>query len=185
MTDASMRLQRPEAPDPYSLLPAVEAFAVNSTDIADAAQLDHRFLYTGAEPDAGNLSPHLSWSGFPAETRSFVVTCFDPDAPTPSGFWHWVLVDLPASATSLDAGAGSDGAALPGKAFHVRSDWGSKEYGGAYPPPGDRPHRYYFVVHAVDVDALGVDSDATPAVVSFNLAFHTLARAIITPTYQH
>lgn len=117
-----MRLQRPATPDPYSLLPAVDAFALTSVDIADAAQLDHRLLYTGAEPDAGNVSPQLSWSGFPAETRSFAATCFDPDAPTPSGFWHWVLVDLPASVTSLDAATGSGGVPMPGKAFHVRSD---------------------------------------------------------------
>jgi Raf kinase inhibitor-like YbhB/YbcL family protein len=178
----STRLARP---DPYSLLSEVEAFTVTSADVADATQLDHRFLYRGAEPDAGNVSPQLSWSGFPTGTKSFAVTCFDPDAPTPSGFWHWVLVDLPASVTSLETGAGSSGVALPGGAFHVRSDWGTNEYGGAYPPSGDRPHRYYFVVHAVDIESLGVDADTTPAVVSFNLAFHTLARAVITPTFQH
>ena len=74
---------------------------------------------------------------------------------------------------------------LPGQAFHVRNDWGGKDYGGAYPPPGDRPHRYYFVVHAVDVESLGVDADTSAAVVSFNLAFHTLARAQIVPVFSH
>jgi Raf kinase inhibitor-like YbhB/YbcL family protein len=94
------------------------------------------------------------------------------------------LVDLPADTTALDTGAGKEGADLPGNAFHVRSDWGGKGYGGAYPPDGDRPHRYYFVVHAVDVDSLGVDDEASAAVVSFNLVFHTLARAQIVPTFQ-
>jgi Raf kinase inhibitor-like YbhB/YbcL family protein len=94
-----------------------------------------------------------------------------------------VLVDLPASVTSLPANAA--GAPLPGNAFHVHNDWGTKSYGGACPPPGDVPHRYYFVVHALDVETLGVDDDASPAVVSFHLALHTLARAIITPTFQH
>src|SRR4029450_10706717 len=112
------------------------------------------------------------------------VTCFDPDAPTPSGFWHWLLVNLPASTTSLPAAAGSEGAQLPTGAFHVRNDFGAKAYGGAAPPAGDIPHRYFFVVHAIDVDTLEGDSDASPAVVSFTPAFHTLARAIITPTYQ-
>jgi Raf kinase inhibitor-like YbhB/YbcL family protein len=95
-----------------------------------------------------------------------------------------LLIDLPADVTSLDTGAGSAGGSLPGNAFHVRNDYSTKDYGGAFPPEGDRPHRYYFVVHAVDVDSLGLDENASPAYVSFNLAFHTLARAIITPTYQ-
>jgi hypothetical protein len=180
-----MSLERLVAPDPYSLLPAVGSFTVTSTDVRDGEQLDNAFAYTGAEPDAANRSPQLSWTGFPAETKSFAVTCFDPDAPTPSGFWHWVLVDLPSSTTSLATGAGAADAALPGAAFHVRNDWSSKDYGGAYPPPGDMVHRYYFVVHAVDVDTLGIDSEASAAVVSFNLVFHTLARALIVPTFAH
>ncbi|MET8756901.1 YbhB/YbcL family Raf kinase inhibitor-like protein [Lentzea sp. NPDC004782] len=175
-----MSLERPVAPDPYALLPSVGTFDVTSADVRDGEQLPEAQVFEG-----GNTSPQLSWSGFPAETRSFVVTCFDPDAPTPSGFWHWVAVNIPVTTTSLDTGAGSSDATLPGDAFHVRSDYGTKAFGGAAPPKGDHPHRYYFVVHAVDVDKLDVDGDASPAVVSFNLAFHTLARAIITPTYQH
>jgi Raf kinase inhibitor-like YbhB/YbcL family protein len=173
-----MKLDRPVAPDPYELLPPVDSFTVTSNDVTNGAQKPEEHAYAGE-----NTSPHLRWEGFPPDTKSFVVTCFDPDAPTPSGFWHWVLVNLPASVTELARGAG-DGSPLPGNAFHVRNDYSEKKYGGGAPPPGDRPHRYYFVVHAVDVDALDVDSDASPAFVSFNLAFHTLARAIITPTYQ-
>jgi hypothetical protein len=110
------------------------------------------------------------------------VTCFDPDAPTPSGFWHWVLVDLPADVTSLDADAASG--ALPGNAFHVRNDAGEAAFMGAAPPRGDMPHRYYFAVHAVSEPSLGVDESATPAVVSFHLASKTLARAVIHGTCQ-
>lgn len=179
-----MSLDRPEAQDPYEKLPSVDSFTVTSSDVSDGQPLPPKHAYDGAADGAENLSPQLSWSGAPEGTKSFVVTCYDPDAPTPSGFWHWALVDVPASVTSLDSGAGKAGASLPGSAFHVRNDWSSKDYGGAYPPDGDRPHRYYFVVHAVDVESLGVDGEASAAVVSFNLVFHTLARAQLVATFQ-
>lgn len=179
-----MSLDRPKAEDPYAKLPQVASFTVSSADVADGQPMAATFVYDGAADGAQNRSPQLAWQGFPAETKSFVVTCFDPDAPTPSGFWHWALVDLPVDTTSLPQGAGTTGASLPGSAFHVRNDWSSKDYGGAFPPDGDRPHRYYFVVHAVDVDTLGLDDEASAAVVSFNLVFHTLARAQLVPTFQ-
>lgn len=175
-----MSIERPVTPDPYPLLPARPAFTVTSADITDGQPLKDDQVAA-----AGNSSPQLSWHGAPPETKSYVVTCFDPDAPTPSGFWHWVLVDLPADVTSLEAGAGAEGASLPGNAFMCRNDGGPKAFMGAAPPAGDQVHRYFFVVHAVTEETLGVDSDASPAVVSFNLAFKTAARAIITGTYQH
>ena len=174
-----MNIERPRAEDPYAKLPKAETFMVASDDVSDGTPLPPRHSL-----DGGDVSPHLRWSGAPAETRSYVVTCFDPDAPTPSGFWHWLAVDLPATTTDLPTNAGREGgSALPKGAFHVRNDYGKHAYGGAAPPEGEE-HRYYFVVHAVDTEKLGVDENASPAAVSFHLAFHTLARAILVVPFR-
>jgi Raf kinase inhibitor-like YbhB/YbcL family protein len=126
----------------------------------------------------GNRSPHLAWEGAPAGTKSFAVTCFDPDAPTGSGFWHWVVVNIPphVSELALDAGNPASGR-LPAGALSVRTDFGKPGYGGPCPPEGDHPHRYLFTVHAVSMDALSVTADTSAAVVGFYLNFNTLAKA--------
>jgi Raf kinase inhibitor-like YbhB/YbcL family protein len=175
-----MSLDRPVKPDPYDLLPKVPSFTVTSDDVTDGEPLKDDQVY-----DKGNTSPQLSWSGAPEGTKSFTVSCFDPDAPTPSGFWHWALVDLPADVTSLETGAGAADSSLPGGSFMLRNDFGERAFAGAAPPPGDQVHRYYFVVHAVTEDTLGIDDSASMAVMSFNLAFKTAGRAILTGTYQH
>lgn len=172
-----MALDRVPPPSPYDHLPSAAAFTLNSPDIADGGPLDQTFVRAG-----GNSSPALHWEGAPEGTASYVVTCFDPDAPTGSGFWHWLVVDLPPDVTGLDRGAGQGDLSLPA-GRHLRGDFGSPKYEGAQPPPGDYPHRYFFVVHALDVDHLDVDSDARAAIVGFNLAFHTLGRAMLVPTY--
>lgn len=176
-------LDRPTAPLPYDLLPKTASFTVNSTDITDGTQMDIKTAHDSA--GGQNLSPQLSWSGAPEGTRSYMVSCFDPDAPTPSGFWHWTVVDIPASVTELPTGAGSSDGSLPEGAFHVRDDFGLRQWDGAAPPPGDPlVHRYVFAVHALDVETLGIDKEATPTFAAFNALFHTLGRALITPTYQ-
>ncbi len=169
-------LDRTQPPNPYDLLPQLPSFELTSTDVTDGQPL--KSDQVAAE---GNSSPQLSWSGAPEGTKSYVVTCFDPDAPTPSGFWHWVVVDIPADVTSLDAGA-----ALPAGALALRNDGGEAGFMGAAPPEGDVfPHRYFFAVHAVGEESLGIDADASPAVCSFNLAFKALGRAVIHGTYEH
>ena len=125
----------------------------------------------------GNLSPQLSWSGAPEGTKSFALTCFDPDAPTGSGFWHWVVVNIPANAASLALGAGSGGGSMPAGALQTRTDFGAPGYGGPCPPEGDHPHRYLFTLHAVGLDSLPVEADTSAAVVGFMLNFNTLAKA--------
>jgi Raf kinase inhibitor-like YbhB/YbcL family protein len=177
-----MNLDRPVAPDPYSLLPQVPALEVSSTSFQHDSRLPEGHVFNGWGFAGANISPQLSWSGPPWETNGFAVTCFDPDAPTPSGFWHWVLVGIPGDVTSLDAGAGTADEAPKG-AFHVANDFGGKKYDGAAPPAGDQNHRYLFAVHALDTDDLGLDDTASAAVTAFTIGGHTLARGVISANY--
>jgi Raf kinase inhibitor-like YbhB/YbcL family protein len=131
----------------------------------------------------GNVSPALAWSGAPDGTRSFAVICFDPDAPTGSGFWHWVVVNIPPDVTDLPAGAGS-GKGLPAGALQTRTDYGVPGYGGPCPPAGDHPHRYLFTVHAVGIDSLPVEADTSAAVIGFQLHFNTLEKASLMGLYK-
>lgn len=171
--------------NPYDSLPAVPSFQVTSTDVRDGEQLP-RAQVSGIFGAGGqDVSPELSWTGAPEGTRGYVVTCYDPDAPTASGFWHWAVADIPAEVAGLPTGAGDEqGSGLPAGAFQLGNDGGQRRYIGAAPPPGHGRHRYFFVVHAIDVESLGVGPDATCAFLGFNLFSHTLARGMIVPWYE-
>ncbi len=171
--------------DPYSFLTPVPEFEVRSDSFTDGATFAPAQVHAGAHPGGRDLSPQLSWTGFPEGTRSFAVTVYDPDAPTASGYWHWAVANIPASVTALAEGAGTPSSPLlPSGALTLKNDGGFPGYMGSAPPLGHGPHRYMVVVHAVGVESLDLGGDATPATLGFNLHFHTLARARITGLYE-
>jgi Raf kinase inhibitor-like YbhB/YbcL family protein len=161
--------------DPYARLDPVPSFPLTSDDITDGEPLPAA-LY-GTDVGGEDRSPQLTWSDPPAGTQSFAVTMYDPDAPTGSGFWHWAVADVPAGTTSL-----AGGEAAPAGSVVLRNELREPGFIGANPPQGTGVHRYFVVVHAVDVPSLGLDPDVTPAVLGFNLHFHTLGRAILVGT---
>jgi len=169
--------------NPYDFLPKLPTFMLTSESITDGQPLGNDQVSGIMGAGGKDVSPQLSWSGFPAETRSFAVTVFDPDAPTASGFWHWAVANLPASVTELPAGAG-DGSPLPGGAITLRNDAGSHRYIGAAPPAGHGFHRYFVAVHALPVEKLDLTEDASPAYLGFNLFMQAIARAVIYGTYE-
>ncbi|OYW36947.1 MAG: kinase inhibitor [Brevundimonas sp. 12-68-7] len=151
------------------------AFTLTSNDITDAGVLPDAQVYAH-----GNRSPHLAWSDAPEGTKSFAITCYDPDAPTGSGFWHWTVANIPADVPEIPTGG-----PVPAGAVEGRTDFGEPGFGGAAPPPGHGPHRYIFTVFAVDTETLEVTPQDSGAKFGFNLHFHTLAKASITATYEN
>ncbi|WP_458461240.1 YbhB/YbcL family Raf kinase inhibitor-like protein [Paenibacillus sp.] len=175
-----------EQNNPFARLPEVASFHMTSSDIPEnnvlsAPQLSGKFGVEGGQ----DISPELRWSGAPEGTKSYAVTVYDPDAPTGSGFWHWSVYNIPANVTALATGAGSeDGSGLPNGAIQLKNDASFTGFIGAAPPVGDGPHRYFFIVHALDVEDIGITADATPAFLGFNMLTHTLGRAVIMATFE-
>jgi len=166
-----------------------QSFALSSPDLKDGGTIANEQVITGFGCTGGNVSPALSWSGAPAGTKSFAINMLDPDAPTGSGWWHWVVFNIPSSTTSLpnDAGNSKKRKLMPKGAVQSRTDFGTAGYGGPCPPAGDKPHHYQITVFAVDVDKLPIakDSKASAASVGFDLHFHTLAKATLTGLFGH
>ena len=168
---------------PYDFMPPIRAFSLTSESLVDGGQLAREQVSGILGAGGSDISPQLNWSGFPAQTRSFTVSMFDPDVPTASGFWHWAVANLPATVTDLPAGAG-DGRDLPGGAITLANDAGYRRYLGPATPPGNGPDRYFLVVHAVDVEKLEVSETSTPAYVEFLLFSHAIARATTYGTFE-
>ncbi len=169
--------------NPYEFLPELPSFTLTSADFADGEPWKNAQVSGIMGAGGEDVSPQLSWSGFPEETRSFAVTVYDPDAPTASGFWHWAVANLPATVTDLPSGVG-DGSVLPGDALTLVNDAGIRRFLGAAPPQGHGYHRYYVAVHAVKVEKLELTEDASPAYLGFNLFMNSIARAVIHGTYE-
>ena len=159
-------------------------FILTSPDIPAGGSVPAHFEADVFGCGGRNESPVLQWSGEPAGTQSLAVTVFDPDAPTGSGWWHWIVVDLPAGTTELKANAGAKASGtLPDGARQIRNDYGAFAWGGMCPPPGDKPHRYVFTVHALSVARLDIPDDATAAICGFMINANSLAKATFTSTY--
>lgn len=170
---------------PYDNLPELPTFTLTSKAFADGQPFGNDQVSGIMGAGGSDISPDLTWSGFPEKTRSFAVTMYDPDAPTGSGFWHWAVANLPATVTELPAGVG-DGShtGFPGDAVTLANDASLKRFIGAAPPAGHGPHRYYVAVHAVGVEKLDLPEGSTPAYLGFNLFGNAIARAVIHATYE-
>lgn len=167
-----------------STLVQAEEFSLSSPTIAPDAMLTDEQVFNGFGCSGKNLSPALKWTAGPAETKSYAVTVYDPDAPTGSGWWHWVVYNIPADVTELAPAAGdAGGQRLPAGALQGRTDFGTYDFGGACPPQGDKPHRYIFTVYALKVDKLDVPADASAALIGFMINGNSLGKASFTAMY--
>lgn len=161
-----------------------QSFTLSSPTIKPNARLTDEQVFDGFGCTGKNISPALAWKGAPAGTKSFAITVYDPDAPTGSGWWHWVVVNLPADVTSLPAGAGAaTGGQLPAGAQQIRTDFGQPGFGGACPPKGDKPHRYIFTVHALKTEKLEIPVDATAALAGYMINANRIGQASFTARY--
>ena len=165
---------------------AAQAMNLTSSDIKEGATIADEQVFNSFGCTGKNVSPAINWSDAPAGTKSFALSVYDPDAPTGSGFWHWVVFNIPPNVTSLAKGAGDPKSPdAPKGAVQSRTDFGVPGYGGPCPPKGDAPHRYIFTIFAVDVDHIDANADTSAAVIGFNLHFHTLAKATLTGMWGH
>jgi Raf kinase inhibitor-like YbhB/YbcL family protein len=163
-----------------------DRFTLTSPQLHPGGRMAQAQVYKGFGCTGQNISPALHWSGEPAGTKSFAVTVYDPDAPTGSGWWHWVIFNIPAGVHELKENAGHPEAGLaPPGSVQGRTDFGQAGYGGACPPSGDKPHRYIFTLYALDKGKLDPGPNASAAMIGFYLHQHALAKTSLTVKYSH
>ncbi len=168
-----------------ALSPLVQGLELTSSEIEAGKPMPKAQEYQGFGCDGGNISPQLAWKDIPEGTKSFAVTAYDPDAPTGSGWWHWLAYNIPASVHELASGAGNPASDLaPAGMVQHRTDYGSTGFGGACPPKGDKPHRYQFKIFALNVDHLDIDPASSAALVGFMLNAHKIGVAELESLYQ-
>lgn len=156
-------------------------FTLHSTDLS--GQLTKKQEFSGFGCSGENISPALSWNNAPKGTKSFAITVYDPDAPTGSGWWHWVVFNIPSKVNSLPSDFGDTAKKYPINAVQSITDFGKTGFGGACPPVGDKPHRYFFTVHALNVDKLDLDEKASAALVGYMINAHSLGKATLVSYY--
>jgi len=160
---------------------AGEVFSISSPKFKDGDKMGMDQVFSGFGCTGKNISPELEWKNPPKDAKSFAVTVYDPDAPTGSGWWHWILFNIPGNVTKIVENSGEIASGLaPKGSVQSMTDFGKPGYGGACPPAGDKPHRYIFTVHALDVEKLPVEPSASGAMAGFNLNQHTIAKAQLT-----
>ena len=159
-----------------------DTIVLHSASLSHNATIDNKHVYKGYGCEGENLSPQVSWEGIPAEAKSLAITYYDPDAPSGSGWWHWTVFNISPSVTEIPEGA-SGTEAMPKGAIEGRTDFGESKFGGSCPPTGDKPHRYFLTLHALDVEKLDLDASAPGAMVGYFINAHSIGQAQIMGVY--
>jgi hypothetical protein len=168
----------------YSSFTYAQSFVLSSPDIRANSTLTETQVFNGFGCTGTNISPALTWKNAPKNTKSFAVTVYDPDAPTGSGWWHWLVYNISSQSTGLDAGVGTEAStSLPTGSVQGRTDFGSHSFGGACPPKGDKPHRYIFTIHALNTEKIELPADASAAMIGYMLHAHLISKASFTAKY--
>ena len=158
-----------------------KTFTLKSDDVG--GQFTKEQVYNKYGCQGQNISPQLHWENAPENTKSYAVTIYDPDAPTGSGWWHWLIFNIPNTVNEIPKNAGNPQSKLIPSATQSINDYGTYGYGGPCPPQRDKPHRYIITVYALNVEKLKLDNDTNPATVSFYLNNHSIAKASLLVFY--